>query len=61
MGGQSSLTPPAARAKERRHRLLWVEATPPFKHTTRPELTCVWMSSPVTMLPTALRAGEATL
>ena len=24
-------------------------------------LTWVWMSSPVTMLPTALRAGEATL
>lgn len=24
-------------------------------------LTCVWMSSPVTMFPTALRAGEATL
>lgn len=24
-------------------------------------LTCVWMSSPVTMFPTALKAGEATL
>lgn len=31
------------------------------KHGARPELTCVWMSSPVTMLPTARRAGEATL
>lgn len=24
-------------------------------------LTCVWISSPVTMFPTALKAGEATL
>ncbi len=33
----------------------------PAAHTVHPRLTCVCMSSPVTMLPTVRRAGTSTL